>query len=128
MSETAYIDGYALPFNPNSVSWSYTINTSSTDTLGGRVVQILSATIRTGSWQAEAGSRKRLTDLYDKIAEIMGKQVRTKRPVRLEVPSRQYAFDVYLRSFPALSWNARSVKYEYQFSFEIDQDLGALIS
>jgi hypothetical protein len=41
----ATLDGLTFRINPNSIKWNFTINTSVTNTIGGRVVQVLGATL-----------------------------------------------------------------------------------
>lgn len=41
----ATLDGLAFRINPSSIKWNFSINTSVTNTIGGRVVQVLGATL-----------------------------------------------------------------------------------
>ena len=45
---------YNFPFNVNSLSWTYQMNTSSYSTIGGRVTQLLSTRVNTVFLQGEA--------------------------------------------------------------------------
>jgi hypothetical protein len=122
----ATLDGYAFPFNPNSVSWGYKLNVSSTETLGGRVVQILSARIESLDWQGHAGSRAALLALFERVGQIMEKHISSERPVRLVVPSKRWVLDVFVKSMPAVGWDIRAVSYPYKLSFEVDEDFGTV--
>lgn len=124
--KAATLDGFQLPFNPNEVNWGYTLNTASYDTLGGRVVQILSAKIDTLNWKAVAGSRRNLLRVYEKVQSIMEKHAETQMPVRLVVPSRQWTFDVYVTSMPAMSFDTKTVSFGYDLTLEIDEDFGSV--
>lgn len=122
----ATLDGYKMPYNPESISWGYTLNATSTDTLGGRVVQILSVRVDNMNWQGVAGSRSKLISLYEKIQRIMDKHVDTKEPVRLIIPSRNWSFMVYVKAMPEMKFDVRTVSFEYSLELEVYEDYGSL--
>ena len=115
---------YNFPFNINSHDWTYQINTQSYDTYGGRVTQILSAMATTMSLNGEAGSRKNLLDLYTVFKNIQDDQNNYKKPMRLNVPSRNLSYVVYLEQM-SIAWDVTTVTYPYAMSFEIQRDLSA---
>jgi hypothetical protein len=113
---------YYFPFNINSLNWAYNINTQSFDTYGGRVTQILSAMATTMSLQGEAGTRKKLLDLYGAFKGIQNDQNSSKQSMQLNVPSRGLSYRVFLEQM-SIAWDVTTVTYPYQMSFEIQQDL-----
>lgn len=115
--------GHTFSFNPNSVQWSYNTEIQSIDTLGGRVVQLLSVNIDDMTVQGVAGSRKNLQTLGEDIAAIMKYHVKTQRPVYFKVPSRRWNFLVYVESLPQLGWDVQTVSYPFQITLRFEEDL-----
>lgn len=76
-----------LPFSPNQLEWSYTLNKVSYDTYGGRVTQLLSVKINQMSLQADAGSRQNLMNIYSIIKQLQEDQIVTNTPLSLTVPA-----------------------------------------
>lgn len=120
------MDGHTLPFNIDSLSWGYDMTTNSTDTLGGRVIQVLNVKVQGMTMEGMAGSRKNIVVLYALCKQAMDKHVETERPVRLIVPSRDWQFDVYITSFPSVGWDLKTVGYKYRISLDVDEDFGSL--
>ena len=91
--KTAYISNNQntiilnLPFSPNQLEWSYTLNKVSYDTYGGRVTQLLSVKINPMSLQADAGSRQNLMNIYSIIKQLQEDQIVTNTPLSLTVPA-----------------------------------------
>jgi len=115
---------YNFPFNINSLNWNYQINTQSYDTYGGRVTQVLSAMATTMTLQGEAGSRKRLLDLYTNFKSIQDYQNQHKSNMQLNVPSRKLTYRVWLEQM-SIAWDVSTVTYPYAMSFQIQQDISA---
>ena len=76
-----------LPFSPNDLEWSYTLNKVSYDTYGGRVTQLLSVKIDQMSLQADAGSRQNLMNIYTIIKQLQEDQIKNRLPLTLTVPA-----------------------------------------
>ena len=76
-----------LPFSPNQLEWSYTLNKVSFDTYGGRVTQLLSVKINQMSLQADAGSRQNLMNIYTSIKQLQEDQIVNRIPLILTVPA-----------------------------------------
>ena len=76
-----------LPFSPNELQWSYTLNKVSYDTYGGRVTQLLSVKIDQMSLQADAGSRLNLMNIYTAIKQLQETQIVNRLPLILTVPA-----------------------------------------
>jgi len=124
----ATLAGRSLPFDPNAVRWSYKLNTRTEDTLGGRVIQILSTSIESLTWEADAGSRDNLLAIVDTVVFCMQHHVTTQDPVRLEVPSRGWFLDVYARSMPEIGWGVEDVAFPYRITFEVEEDQGGAVT
>ena len=118
--------GITFPFNPDTVSWDYSENVFSQDTLGGRVVQLLSVGINGMTVAGRAGSRKELQKMAKAFKEVMGFHVSTLEPVYFKVPSRDWLFKVYLQAVPQLSWEVASTSYPYQLQLLIEEDLNGV--
>lgn len=115
---------HQFKFNPNSVEWGYKQNTRSFDTLGGRVIQILSVKAEQMTIQGDAGSKRELQRLASNVAAIMQYHLKTQRPVKLVVPSRDWRFHVYLTQFPNIGWNTDTISYPFQLTMEVSEDFG----
>src|SRR5580658_4647259 len=89
---TATLDGHPFPFYINSCVWGYQMNTASFDTIGGRVIQILSTRITTMQVEGDAGDRDRLLSLYEYMISIQTKQIQTQMSSVLNIPSRGWTF------------------------------------
>ena len=118
--------GVTFPFNPDTVSWDYQENIFSQDTLGGRVVQLLSVGLNGMVVQGRAGSRHELQRLAKHFKEIMNYHVTKLVPVYFRVPSRGWNFQVYLKAVPQLTWDVASTSYPYQLELLVDEDLSGV--
>jgi hypothetical protein len=117
---------HTFRFNPDSVTWSYKENISSQDTIGGRVVQLLSVQIEGISIQGRSGSRGELQRMSDNIRSIMEYHIKSSRPVAFRVPSRKWYFVVYVTAMPQIGWDVASTSYPYQIELAVEQDLVGL--
>lgn len=121
--DTKEID-HTFTFNPNTIKWSYTENTATFDTLGGRVTQLLSVKADTMTVQGDTGSKKELQRLASNIASIMQYHLQTERPVRLTIPSRNWRFNVYVSQFPSIGFDVETISFPFQLKMEINEDFG----
>lgn len=108
---------------PYTADWEYGVNTSSLDTLGGRVVQVLSVDIGSLSIESVAVSRKELQRLAKGFQDIMRYHARTQEPVFFRVPSMKWEMSVYLEAVPQLGWQVETVSYPFQLLMRIVDDL-----
>jgi len=113
---------YSFPYNINSLSWTYQMNTQSMSTIGGRVTQLLSARINTMNLQGEAGSRSNLLNLYEQFKTMQDNQNLNKVSMTLSIPSQNLTFKVFLEQMQ-IGWGIDTVTYMYNMYFEVDQDL-----
>ena len=118
---------YNFPYNVNSAQWTYQLNTNSTSTIGGRVVQLLSVRANTLSIQGEAGTRQNLLTLFTNFKTMQDNQNTFKTSMTLNIPSQggQSAYvnsNVWLEVMQ-MGWGVDTVQYPYNMYFEIDNDL-----
>ncbi len=91
--QTAYLSNnpgtilLKLPFSPNGLEWSYTLNKVSFDTYGGRVTQLLSVKIEQMVLQADAGSRQNLMNIYASMKQLQENQIKDRLPLVLTIPA-----------------------------------------
>ena len=123
---SALLGGYPLPYNPNSLNWGYTVNVNSYDTIGGRVIQVLSVNINSISFEGDAGSIERLYDVFNNVYTMMIDHVDSQDPVRFEVPSRNWAFDVFITNLPNVGYDPSTVTFPYSMTLEVSEDFSSL--
>lgn len=115
-----------LPVNPYSAQWDYQENTMSYDTIGGRVVQLLSVQIGGVSVTSVAGSRSELQRVAEGVRTVMDYHIKTSRPASFRVPSRAWDFLVYLQAMPQVGWDVAATTYPYQLQMAVEDDIGGL--
>lgn len=115
-------------FNPDEVKWSYKNNTVSRDTIGGRVVQILSASAEGMTVIGRAGSRERLQIFAKDLKNLMQYHIKTGEAVNFKVPSRNWDFKVYIQNVASLGWDVTTTSYPYQITLTIEDDLNNVIN
>lgn len=101
--EEVVIDGFPVPINPTSISWDFSLKTSSTKTIGGKVIQVYGVKLgdlRVSGRMPNADFMR----LYAKMLSIAERQVPTQAsptaaPVQFTWSSRGWSFLVYLKSF-----------------------------
>jgi hypothetical protein len=113
---------YNFPFNVNSLNWNYQMNTSSYSTIGGRVTQLLSTRVNTIYLKGDAGSRKKLMDLYAQFKTMQDNQNLHKSSMTLHVPSQGITMNVWLEQMQ-MGWSVDTVTYMYSMAFEADGDM-----
>ncbi len=128
-----------LPFSPNELEWSYTLNKVSYDTYGGRVTQLLSVKIDQMSLQADAGSRQNLMNIYSIIKQLQEDQIVNHMPLTLTVPADSplmsssmvdgelisYSTPIYLNlwfSDMQIGFDPTTVTYPYIINFNVADD------
>jgi len=117
---------HIFKFNPMSASWAYNNNIISVDTLGGRVVQLLSVNVDSLTLECVAGSRSELQRASKEIKNVMDYQIRTLKPVRFKVPSRRWDMNVYISAMPQIGWEVASTTYPFSLTLEIEEDLNKI--
>lgn len=115
-----------LPVNPYTANWGYQENAISRDTIGGRVVQLLSVQVTELTVESVAGSRRELQKIAESTRQIMAYHVRTLRPAIFHVPSRNWNFHVYVTAMPQMGWDVGVTSYPYQLTMQIDEDISGV--
>jgi hypothetical protein len=137
---------YELDVDPTSAQWGYKLNTSSYDTYGGRVVQVLSCKIETltisGILSQPYGtnipmqfSRYATTseafgafdnrfavmeEFADAMRQCMECQGETKTPSRFCYPMLDWDGGVYLTSYGNATYDVGSATATYTLKFDVD--------
>ena len=114
---------HSFRMNPDTVQWDYKDNATSMDTLGGRVIQLLSVKLNGLTITGRAGNRGELQRMANNLKAVMSYHVATQNPVRFKVPSRNWDFQVYVQSMPSLGWDVASTSYPYQIQLAVEEDL-----
>jgi hypothetical protein len=131
--------------NPNDVAWNFEINTNVAETVGGRVVQILGATLSdmtikgsfgeprgTTHTEPKALAEKFLTKMKE-MAEYQSKgssQHRTlHQPALFSFPTRGWKFRVYIKDLTdpdgggSITHRTGKFAYDYVLTLFIDSDV-----
>lgn len=120
--------GKSLPFrtNPNSINWTYTLNTKVEETSGGRVIQILSVKMDDLVVTAEAGRGG--WDYVEQVGLFMRDMMVNQRSGEagvFEYPNRGWKFRVYAAAFPFKdSWT--DIAKEFTLNFKIQEDVAGI--
>lgn len=113
---------------PESIDWTYTLNTSVTNTYGGRVVQILSVNINTLSVQCVSGRGgiAYLRSVADFFREMLLWQRDTQNTALFTYAPKDYRLKVYGSSM-SVSDRLENVTYPFAMTFEVQQDLVGVV-
>lgn len=120
------IASHHFAFNPDEVKWNISNNTVSRDTIGGRIVQLLSARVEQMTVVGRAGSRGELQELSKNLKKIIEYQIKSQAPVFLKVPSRKWNFKCYIQNVSSLGWDYAATSYPYELTLLIQEDLTGL--
>lgn len=112
-----------IPIRPYTAQWGYQQNINSRDTIGGRVVQLLSVQVTDLQIESVAASRRELQRIATGIKRIMAYHVDTSLPAYYIVPSRNWKFRVFVRSMPQIGWQVETVAYPYSLTMAIQEDI-----
>lgn len=115
-----------LPINPYTAQWSYQEVVNSEDTIGGRVVQLLSVNVQGLQVTSVAGSRENLQKVATGLQQIMEYHVRTSQPAHFKVPSRGWDFKVYISAMPQVGWEVASTTYPYELQLSVQEDISGV--
>ena len=118
---------HSFPFNINSLTWNYQMNTQSYDTIGGRVTQLLSTRINNMELQGDAGTRAKLISLYETFKTIQDNQNTNKVSMTLTVPSKNLKYNVWLYQMQ-MGWDVTTVTYPFVMTFQMDEDVSGITS
>ena len=116
--------------NPNSIQWSYTLNTHVEQTYGGRVVQLLSTKIDdlivkvecgNGGWAYNVGLVLFLRDL------LVSQRDPTGVPAVFSYTTRNWVFNVYALNIPFADQLDATVR-ELELHFKVQEDISGVVS
>jgi len=115
-----------LPYNPNTVYWNYDLNRQVIDTYGGRVVQLLSVSTSSMLVQGDAGSRRKLLQLYSDYRGMQDLQIENKQSATLFIPAEfaekgSITHSVWLASMD-VAITKQTVVYPYRITLEVQED------
>lgn len=114
--------------NPNSIKWTYTLNTHVEETYGGRVVQILSTKIENLTVTADSG-RGGWPYLYQ-VATFFRDLLNDQRDGAAAIfnyPGRNYVLKVYASAFPFKD-AYDDVPKEFTMSFKVQEDVSGIVT
>lgn len=119
-----------LPANPQAVGFGYNLNTVTTDTVAGKVVQILSTNITDLTVNAKVGADSnsrgsavnRYIDLVKFCRDMMVYHSQEKKPGRFTFPSLGYDLRVFLKN-QSFTESFTQVSYPYTLNFMVDEDI-----
>lgn len=125
-------NGKVLTFrtDPNSIRWTYKVNTKVDDTYGGWVVQILSANLDDLTVTADAG-RGGWAYQYE-VAQFFRDMLFEQRrdggtPGIFSYPPRGWEMAVYAKAFP-FGDDVNAVAREFTMQFKIQEDVSGVIT
>jgi hypothetical protein len=116
--------GHEFRFNPDTVNWGFKENVAIKETIGGRVIQVLSVQVQQMIFQGMAGTRRELQRLALNIDKIMTYNINYRRPVRLTIPSRKWDFLVYPQGLPRIGWDITTVPHPFELTLAVEEDFG----
>lgn len=136
--------GVAFRLNPNEVGWNFQINTSVTETIGGRVVQVLGATLSDltirGSFGEKRGSKhvasrtyaerffRNMQQIVEHQSRGSSRHHRMHEPAIFSFPPKNWMFRVYVKDLSdpdggAVTHRPGKFSYEYVLTLMIHDDL-----
>lgn len=115
--------------NPNSVRWNYRIKTSVSNTYGGRVIQILSASIEDLVVTADAGGGgwDYLYSAAQFFRDMLIDQRNGGEPGVFEYAPRGWKLGVYAMNFPFKD-SVTEVRREFTMQFKVQEDISGVIT
>lgn len=118
---------FVMRLNPNDISWTSSLNIVETPTLGGKVVQVLSASLDNLSISADCGlgGINELTRVANFFRDLILWQRLQKDTAVFFYEPRHFRFSVIGDSF-RLNDSTDNVAYPYTLSFRIQEDLSGV--
>lgn len=137
----ATLNGVAFRIDPISVGWTFSVKTAEMNTLGGRVVQVLGATLGDmtvngsfgrGGWQEQEVFLRRMKGLAEAQVSESGPGKQGARPMRFFYAPEGWDFLVYLKSFSqpgaggSVNLDVPTVNIQWSLVFHIVEDNSGL--
>lgn len=134
----ASLDGVPMRLNPSSVRWPYTMKYADTKTVGGKVFQLLGASLGdlTVAGKFGAGGPAEQQAMLDRIIALMDEQMPVNgpaKPVRFLWPERGWDFWCFVKKFTqtgsdvAIEASNQNFAPEYTLTLFIQEDNGSLV-
>ena len=123
----ASIDGRLFDIDPSSASWTYTLNTKSFDTYGGRVVQILSRSVDSMSVSGYISSKgltsetrwSRMEKFEHDVRQLMDKCCES-GPVMFRYPPLGWEGLVYVTGYSNVRYDVETSAVSYRLDMAVD--------
>lgn len=115
--------------DPNKINWTYRLNTKVEETYGGRVVQVLSASIDDLVVTADAGSGGwiYMRQVAEFFRDMLFDQREGGEPGLFSFPGRGWEMRVYALAFPYKDrWD--DVRREFTMNFKVQEDVSGVVS
>lgn len=134
---TATLGDWSFALDPSSVSWTFAAKTSSTVTLGGRVVQVLGVDYgdMTISGSFGSGGRVEQQRFFEWAKQASRAQAAAQgNGLRFRFPARQWDFEVQIKSLTDLNarrsvrLNQTNFNPQFNMTFHVIRDLSEITS
>lgn len=142
------IGGYEFSIDPTTASWNYRMNIKSTDTYGGRVVQLLACVVENMTVQGYIYPDKWVSDRNDanrnilnknnqwngmrsfehNIRLIMGYHETARRPVDFDFPEVGWSGKVYVTGYSDVRFDPGIPAVTYTLSMAVDSGFDSIAS
>ncbi|AEQ21030.1 conserved hypothetical protein [Rhodococcus phage E3] len=114
--------------DPNSIRWTYTVNTKVDETYGGRVIQILSVKVENLTVTADCGMGgwPYMMEVATQFRDLLVNQ-RGGAPAVFSYAPRGYKLGCYATAMPFKdAWDA--VAREFTMTFKVQEDISGLVT
>lgn len=114
--------------DPNSIRWTYTVNTKVDETYGGRVIQILSVKVENLTVTADCGMGgwPYMMEVATAFRDLLVNQ-RGGAPAVFSYAPRGYKLGCYATAMPFKdSWDA--VAREFTMTFKVQEDISGVVT
>jgi hypothetical protein len=125
-----------VPIKPDRIKWSYGLNTQTTPTYGGEVIQILSAFISDMTVGGQVRTYKDAENIYEFFTNRLqqatqGGKFKHQKGVTMYYPEREWRFRLLPLALSPLKYGRDIVVPEWEVRFHViqaDQDVISLIT
>lgn len=129
---TAFITGgpyfFQFRLNPNSIQWSYKLNTSTTETYGGRVVQLLGTSIEGFTVTADCGRGGigELRRVIEYCRQLLLWEKETDSFVTFNMPTQNLSFLCQLSSI-SFGDSLDNVSFPFTMNFNVQDSVSSIL-
>lgn len=120
---------FSFRVNPNKISLSYNLRTSTQNTYAGKVIQILGINIEglTVTSDAGRGGRKHLRKVLLYCRDLVKWQKNNESPVTFNFPSQKIKLKVFLKSF-TLNDRIENDTFPFTLDFVVQEDVSGVVT